>query len=322
MDNESLTNHLVDINQIDFRSDRSPLEDCIKKGIITVNITDRELDKRFENGLINKLITGDQWFRDYKGWHQLRSTTKPHMTVFRELQILLKNEKNITSYSKKRLKVFYGIGLGDTEGFPILWDVEKNKYSEIYAIDAVPYYLETLVIGLRNIQLGFPGSKIMFKGNLNLLENLKKSDLRLDNSKYKKRCHICLGNTVGTFNQDYIFSLFKELSDVDDVLLLGHYTDAHPRGELALYEGNKRFSKFILSPYIKKRPDLLKQNKIEWNYNEETGYVEAWLGNILIYRSKLYNLHDLSSFVKRYGFETLETFTYMGWAVTLLEKYK
>lgn len=47
----------------------------------------------------------------------------------------------------------------------------------------------------------------------------------------------------------------------------------------------------------------MKDKEIKWKYNDENDFVEAWVDNILVFRSKKYDQKKLEDFARDYGFE-------------------
>jgi len=278
----------------------SPLED-----LIVTNITNEELDVRLEEQIDRGCIEGEQWFRNYYYWYSVPGFANPYKTPFEELPLLLKEEDALKPILARTLKVFYGLGIGDTEIVPVTWDLRVEKKSEIYAIDVVRDFIENFIQGLRNLIVvpEFRSSSILFLGNTTLFEKLAQKDFEFEGVEYARRTHICFGNTIGNFDQETIFSVFEKTVRKGDYLLLGYHLNDAQSAILDQYETNFRFQRFFLA-CLEKYTDI-QSKKLRWDYNKQMNTVEAWLGDTLAFRSKKYDQVELENFVRKFGFEVV-----------------
>jgi len=284
--------------------------------LIERRITEKKLDKRLKEGIERKLISGEQWFRKPENWYSITAYANPYKTPYKELKILLRNSKELKPILTKTLKVFYGIGIADSENIINEWDLQKQKYSEAVVIDAINQFIEGSVQGLQNLVYEYPKSKIMFKGLNAIFEDLSRKDLIPSNRKFKQTTHICLGNTVGNFEQEEIFGMFKDNMIKNDLLLLGFQLDTNVEKILSQYKKNPKFKKLILGSIGKK----IKIKKLIWKWNSKGNQIEAWSSDVLVFRSKKYNNPQFKKFIQKYPFKILKEFTDKDVIVYLLKK--
>jgi hypothetical protein len=283
---------------------RDILDDLEK--LVIVDVDDKQLDQRMANGIEKKVISGEQWFRNFNYWYATPAYANPYKTPFEELQLIIREEKYLKPYLIKTLKIYYGLGIGDTEIIPIMWDLSAEKYAEICAIDVIKDFIENFIQGLRNLIFypKFLSSKINFLGYNTLFEKLEPLHFKLSNNRYNKFTHICFGNTIGNFDQKEIFGIFKKLVKPDDYLLVGYQLNIGRELILKQYRENFRFKRLI-EACLQKFPEL-RGKEIEWKYNQETDYVEAKVNNILVFRSKKYDQKQLEDFAREFGFEIVQ----------------
>lgn len=288
---------------------------------IFTGITEKELEERLQEQLRKKRIRGEQWFRKAEKWFSMSAWSNPYKTPYHELRILTEHQNDIGKYITRTSKIFYGVGVGDTESIIVENDLRQEGYSEICAIDVNVDFLFTFLQTLRNLKIEFDAilkkpAEIWFLGYNTLFEKLTPADLEVEkddpyqrNPKYKTRTHICFGNTIGNYlNQDEIFDLFRQNSKKGDYLLLGYHLNKDPEKLLSQYKENYKFEDLILDPVKKisiKNLVLrtLFRKKIKWTY--ENGFVKAWFNGILIFQSKKYNPEELNYTLKQYGFEAV-----------------
>ena len=296
--------------------------------LIIVRTSEEELNSRLAQQIDKKLVGGEQWFRSPKDWHVISSYMNPYKSTYEEIPILLKYSTELEKCVNRTLKVFWGLGIADSEIIPVLWDLHAHKYVEINAMDAIKYFIQGFISALRNLILEYPSSRIMFVGNNTLFENMEKRNVKPENAKYKKATHTCFGNTIGNFDQAEIFEIFKRNTDTEDYLLLAYQLKRNPKKILSMYMGNQRFEKIIMNsidrgymlPRLRRLVRHLKGRKLEWKYNKKEDYVEAWLNDILAFRSKKYDPEDLAAFAKRYNFELVKSYVHGDCGVSLFEK--
>ena len=271
---------------------------------------------RLLSAINNKMIGGEQWFRKTDNWYRITAFANPHKTPYSELRILFENENELKPLLNNTMKIFYGIGMGETETLIVEWDLENNNYAEVIGIDAINVFIENFIQILRNLKYNYPKSQIFFRGMNDLFENLDKDDIFFSRSKFENATHVCFGNTIGNFEQQKeIFSIFQKNMNKRDQLLLGIHLNKFPEKTFSEYANNVLFEKLILN-------SIKFDGELYWRYNKDDDRVEAWFGDILAFQSKKYDLKKLLEFVKHFDLYPIKTFEYQEFAVILLRKEK
>ena len=133
--------------------------DMAPEELIIKNISDEELDDLLRKEITNKKVGGEQWFRKYENWYEMPAFVNPYKTPYHELRILIDHQKDLYQFTTGKIKIFWGVGIGDSEIIPVSWDLDTEGYSEVYVIDVVPHFIETFIQNLRNLTKEYPNSK-------------------------------------------------------------------------------------------------------------------------------------------------------------------
>ena len=139
---------------------------------------------------------------------------------------------------------------------------------------------------------------------------------------------ICLGNTIGNFEQEEIFEIFKRNTKTGDYLLLGFQLNVDSEALLMQYRENKRFEDLIrdslhhgsLSLRNEWFDKFRKKERLDWRFNKDNTSVEAWSNGVLVFRSKKYDIDELVAFAEKYGFIIQNKFTQGDCGVSLFVK--
>ncbi len=264
-------------------------------------ISESELNERLKEQINEKIVHGEQWFRNPYLWYAMVANSNPYFTLESELNLLRKNSEKITKLISKKTQIFYGVGTGDSEMEIVNEELNRNKYVEVIAIDVINHFLEKFASGLLNKSKDNRKFCILFRGINALFQQIGSKDLDTNKSKYKNRVHICLGNTVGNFkNQNEILKIFESNSNCGDLLLLGFQLNKRLEVILERYKNAYGFNKLILN-FID-NPDY---SKLKYNINYEKSRIEGWYGDLLVFCSKKYNPSELSSELRKFSFELL-----------------
>jgi len=266
--------------------------------------TEGELDQRLTEQLKTGHIEGDQWFRDFQEWSVI-AFNNPYNFKYSnsELYLFIKFRKEIFPIIKNHLQIQYGVGVGETELELIRWQLEESKYLESVAIDINGVFLELFIENLKNKQIEFPESKIIFKGYNTTFQNTTLDDFKFTNSKSRNKVHICLGGTIGNFrHQEEIWSIFRRNTEIGDKLLLGFQLDSHIKEAFEKYKNNKYYPNFVLN-YFNEQID---STKIKWKVDRRTGFILMNYKNIEVFRTKKYNLNKLFRELKKFGFSVVK----------------
>lgn len=269
---------------------------------VSVQLMNKRLKQEEKQGF---LIGGEQCFRQDYPWYRLNiGYTNPlnFGEVHAELELIKKhvrrgNQDPMLPFFKNKHKIFYGIGVGDTEIEFIDWAIKYGE-KEIYitGIDVNKKFLENFIIALKNRSIEPDKPLLNFSPRNALFEQIKKEEIQIRN---KKNSHICLGGTIGNFkNQKELFEMFFNLMNSGDSLILGFQLKHNIKWILKKYKENPLFPDFILN-YIS--PE--KRNKINWKMNAETGIITAIHDNIEVFRTTKYDKEKLKSLIEEVGFK-------------------
>ncbi|MFH1224351.1 MAG: L-histidine N(alpha)-methyltransferase [Candidatus Diapherotrites archaeon] len=281
-------------------------------------LDDALLEKRLSEALCRKKVCSEQWYREPEKWYSLTSFNNPYITIHSEFLLLEKNRVRLSEFAGKSTLVFYGVGTGDTESLFVKWMLENSKHAEVIAVDATRTYIERFAMISLNLENMVAGSEVSFLGLHALFEGLKRDMLHPENSKYKKRVHICLGNTTGNFEQGEIFGIFGRLAEKGEYLILGAHLSHDLEKTLRSYD-TPLVSNFVFSSIKHKFSDK-GIGDIEWKINKKENSIEAWLGDVNIFRSKKYTLDEIRALAKSSGFEFIEEYNDGNSAIVVLRK--
>ncbi len=269
---------------------------------IEARISLNELDNRLSEDMQRGIVRGEQWFRNANLWYELViSYNNPynHRRVHSELYLLHERKRELSELIKDSTFLFYGVGIGETEIELVDWELERTGYVEVASIDVNERFIRKFVGGLRNKKKENPNYKIMFRGYHALFEQLQPADFVFGNSRYNRRTHICLGNTIGNYSdQSEIFDLFSSNSQTGDLLVLGFQMDTDIDILFRKYSTNQEFADLILN--WDKEPDF---SQLEWELDKENGLIKASYKGLDVFRSKKYNPQQLRNFVSCIGYE-------------------
>jgi len=248
-------------------------------------------------------IEGEQWFRDFEDWifitfNNPYNWKKPNS----ELSLLEEKSKLIYSYISDSTLIFYGAGVGETELEIVRQILEKEKICEIVAIDINNIFLNLFEENLKNKEIEYPKSKILYKGYNACFQNMMRDDFNFQNSSKNRNVHICLGGTIGNFkNQDEIFTIFKNNTKKGDILLLAVQLDKNINQIFKKYYKNRYFPKFILNFENK-----INTNLIKWKLDKKENIIKMIYQNIEVFRSKKYSIRNLNNKLKNFDFKLLK----------------
>jgi uncharacterized SAM-dependent methyltransferase len=182
------------------------------------------------------------------------------------------------------------------------FQLEKNgETAYITALDINYTFLRDFANALKDKTKEVPDRKISFVGIQSLFE--KVPSLNSNYTATKRKLHICLGNTLGNYEKTTdIMAIFLKHMSKNDYLLLGFQTNRLLKFIKKRYFGNQYLQSLFVSSLPIKFHRAMKKEGVEWRYDEKKGQVEAWLGNVQIFRSKKFNPHKLQNILRKYGF--------------------
>jgi len=276
----------------------SPMERLVES-----RVTDAYLDKRLEEDKKRGTIQSEQWFRNPDNWFFLSAFLNPYRTPFTELEILFRCKVGYNMSFGNKTKVFYGVGTGDTETFIVRNDLQFNSYSEVISVDVGRKFIDGYVIGLRNLTSMYrkvrAKADVKFKAYHDIFQNTSLKDFKISGRKYKNAIHICLGATPGNFDQKEFFDMMDRNMEEGDMMLLGIQSNEFVDVVLNSYQSDQ-FNKFLMDSVGTK----LGIKELEWVWNGDENQIEAWAGDLCVFRTRKYDIEKFEEFLSERGYET------------------
>jgi hypothetical protein len=278
-----------------------------KKPYIKSMICQNDLANFYNMQLDSKIMHPAQWFTSATKWYQIHTFNNPYNAggPNSELALIIKNQKKIYSRAKYLPLIFWGIGKADTEMEIANMQLNNNGGEAfIVGIDINHRFLTDFANALVDKVKENARLEISFIGLHSLFENISFSDIE---SLYgRKKMQICLGNTIGNYdNMEEIIDIFKRTSRCGDLLLIGFQTDKYIETTLQRYSGNNYFEQLIKHALPK---EYKKKDKIVWRYNKKDSQIEAWLGDIEVFRSKKISARRMSNIFENNEFHLLDEY--------------
>ena len=273
---------------------------------VEVRIDEKELNALAREDIRRGVIRGAHWFRKADIWYRLCFAYNNPYNVRRvnsELTLITQVQRDIHPHMADRHIVFLGIGTGDTE-FALLEPIlDAKKYCEITIVDVNRDFIENFYHSLVFKLPEDHNYQIYVRAINDIFERVEKTDFDVVNSRFEKKVFICIGGTIGNFEpQAEIFNLFAKWTSPGDRLLLGFQLDTYIKSQFQKYKDNRLFHRLILGF----RPEF-GNNRLQWILNHEKKQIEAWHGEVQVFRSKKYNQQLLRLTLREFGFEPVST---------------
>lgn len=238
------------------------------------------------------------WFLNPNKWYRLNHAyNNPYNfgNVHSELQIILTNTKQISALISKKTLILWGVGSGDTEAEIVRIKLENESEAEVIGVDANKQFCIDFSYSLRNKLKENAKYRISYLGINDLFENV--SEVLSQINIKQPRMHICLGNSIGNYvvTSD-IIDIFYNNCIAGDTLLIGFQTDRHLSTIYDKYKDN-----FLLEDLI--MTGVKSSLKLEWKLNRLKNQIEAYSGNVQVFRSKRYSPEKLASLFSKGKFE-------------------
>lgn len=261
-----------------------------------------QLTRLLKQELRQKHVTSAQWFRVADLYLRLNHGNISPLNigvVHAELCHLQKNARTLSDFCRRRLFVFFGVGVGDTEMAIADLVVQRQGHWEGILIDSNPAFLRMFVCSLANRSLENRGYTFNYLAIQNLFENTTKTTISPENTRYHQKVFVCLGSTIGNFdNGAQIFAMFSALANVGDRLVVGYQTDKYLPVIFEKYRQHTSY-RTLIGNFLpaSERP------KIEWRLNTQTSTVEAWYNSTQLFRSKKFHPKEVASRAHKHGWE-------------------
>jgi len=264
------------------------------------HVTLELLDKALTHDMMSGVVNGAQWFRQADLWFRANHGYNNPLnfgSVNSELDMLHLNSTKIGDLLGSRSLVIMGVGVGDTESAIVDYQLERNKRSKVTGIDINPVFLRLFESSLRH-RASDLNTIIDYIPINNFFESLVTNDVRSSDRQDPRIALVCLGSTIGNFAAvEDIFSIFKELTIPEDLLLITYQLDTHLESIFRRYSTNDLYLDLI-SNYL----DPSVRQQVVWNLDRSCGLVEAYYDQKQIFRSRKFAMADLDQTAQDYGF--------------------
>lgn len=246
-------------------------------------INELRLEKYFAKYLEEKnVIHPAKWYQDAKCWYKVCAAAGPyHMgTPDAEHILLIKNIDKLLAKINANKIVFWGVGNSEKEVELVKALGSKSKNLSILAIDCNLQFLHDFS---RKIETKTKLNKVVLIRSL--FEEIHRKDIISDKER-ANLLHVCLGNTVGNYNElREISGVFSNITQKGDFILIGFQTNRRLLEIFELYKNNNQISKWLINALPQKIKKSLKSRKLKWRINTEKSQVESWLHDMQVFRS-------------------------------------
>lgn len=265
-------------------------------------ISKAELKKRLRTECRIKYVTSAQWFRVAELYLKLNHGNISPInigTVHSELFHLQNHCKELARFCRERLFVYFGVGAGDTEMALADLAMERRERWEGVLVDVNPTFLKMFVRSLANRGLEDRRYNFEYLAVQTLFETLRKPMISPTNAQYQKKVFVCLGSTIGNFDAtDDIWAIFGALANKGDHLLVSYQTSKYLPIVFEKYRQHPGY-RTLIGNFLAAADRL----EIEWKLNEEKSTIEAWYGEIQLFRSRKFVCEEVTSCAKRHGWQ-------------------
>jgi len=250
----------------------------------------------YENSLNKGYAHPAQIFKSADKWYEIHTYNNPYNfgSPNAELKLIIENKSELQRLMNDKTMVFWGIGKSDTEMEIVNIKLEiAEKPIYIIGIDINKRFLKDFGNSLKCKLLEEKKLDIYYLGINDLFENIERKDLEIGNKKLK--IHICLGNTIGNYNEtDEIIEIIDSKLIIGDKLVISFQMKKYLEKIIERYKNNKYFESMIITG-IQNERNHLENEDIIWIYNKDKGQVEAWINDIQVFRSKKFDPRELAS---------------------------
>ena len=252
-------------------------------------------------------ISGAHWFRDAARWYRMNFAFNNPLNVgsiHSELILIEEHKDELAECLKDRQLIFFGVGTGDTEMAMVDICLERWDYAEVIAIDANAKFLEDFAHSMRAKMKEDKRDRVYYLGLHDLFERLQPDDLSRQNTTFHKRILICLGNTIGNYSSlTKAFQLIIQHMGVQDSILVSYQTLTHLDVVYKKYLNN-----MLLRQLIESSVAHHMTGAIEWRVDRTKGRIEAYCGNVNVFRSAKLSSHLVEQTIGRLGLTTEKAF--------------
>ena len=263
------------------------------------NIED-ELEKRLFTQIKAGKIEGEQWYKNPLAWLLICFNNPLNFKNSNgELVVFHNNKKSVSKYIKGHSQIHYGVGVGETELELITFELEQSGFVNIEAVDINKTFVELFSENLKDKLLEFGENSI----NAKLTQDLFQNYVVEFNEKV---VHICLGSTLGNFDNssDELWNIFSKNAKKGDLLIVGIKTNKYFDVDFIKCQTNKYYPMLVLSHIKNINPSL-----ISWEKSKENGYIRMIYDSVEVFRTRRFSKNKLISEAENYGFKEIDSWT-------------
>lgn len=242
------------------------------------HISRKTLQRRLAKDLKRRWIGSEHWFiqnrsnmrRLYDPKHFTRGQSL-YSIPSGELYLLKKYKTQLTHLAKNRTLVFWGTGKKEAEFINNVARI-NNRHTSVIFIDIEKETIRrsfALLNTLAKKRFNLTGLVGLFQSFVN-----RRVDSAADESrKHDSVFHVCLGTTIGNFDQNEMFTIFQKNMRIGDYLLLGFQLNVSPNKILAEYRDDENFTRAVKLPIFEKL-EKSGAGKTFWRFHKPTHAIE------------------------------------------------
>jgi hypothetical protein len=262
-----------------------------------------EISGRLADDIAHKSVSGAHWFRDAAAWFRLNHGYNNPLNAGRvhsELFHIYEHRDLLGKLVADKTLVFLGVGVGDTEMAVVDIQIDHVSTCECVLIDINPEFIHSFVRSLRNRKIE-NSYHIRYAAVRTFFDKLEEPPFQIVNSCYVSKALVCLGSTIGNYrNLREPMSLFSNLSKTRDCLLLGYQLNRNLKVLLQKYQENPLY-RDLIGNFLPRE----ERRRITWSLNEPECLIEAWLGDVQLFRSKKFASEEVTNAAEEHGWKEI-----------------
>jgi hypothetical protein len=254
--------------------------------VVLRGITSSEMKTLLADDWRSRSLRGAHWFRDAARWYRMNfAFNNPYNvgTVHSELQLIENHRNELSEIIDNHLLVFLGVGTGDTEMAIVNLLIERGQKADVIGIDINAKFLEDFGHSVRLRLKEDRRASTRYVGLQNLFERVTPLALSsvAPGMQGVPRCFICLGNTIGNYDDpEELLRIISSLAAPGDLILLGYQLNTHINATFEKYRTNGLLRK-MLEVCIPR----VNRHSFEWKLDKRRSRITAWCGDVEVFRS-------------------------------------
>ena len=273
--------------------------------VVIHNLANEEdLLEELADNLEARIVGSAQWFRIADLWYRISYGYNNPLnfgSIHSELFLIMKERETLSQLLRNRGLVFFGVGVGDTEMALVDLQLATTQSAEAILIDINPVFLRMFVSSLAKKRMEKPELRIRYLGVKDFFERVSFGTVRVANGKCSSNAIVCLGGTIGNYNDTReIFDLFQRTSVQTDLIVVGYQLYKRINITYNKYRYNSLYRELI-GNYL----EPAARENITWRLNSADSIVEAWLDEVQIFRSRKFDVEFVRKLAHGYNWEEL-----------------